>query len=285
MKINLLTDAPKHNLALMKISAWHKLHGDTVYLNMPLMPVDKTYASWIYEDSNKYNSDVEGGPGVDPGSRLPDEIESMRPDYGLYELDYSLGYTFRHCPRGCEFCKVGDMWPGDGHQSIWKFHNLGLKKICLLNNNTFFDPEWKDTFDEIIDAGLQVIDENGYDLRLMDDEKALYLKRIPFVNQIHGAFDTFDGDMYIIKGMSLLQEQGIRAMIYVLVGYNTDIEQDLYRCQKIYEYGHDPYLMFYDRNQKNPELLKLNKMIYSRFYRRKEFKNINTAWRTYKNLK
>ena len=30
MKISLLTDAPKHNLALMKLSTWHKQQGDEV---------------------------------------------------------------------------------------------------------------------------------------------------------------------------------------------------------------------------------------------------------------
>jgi len=31
MNINLQTDAKKHNLSLMKISAYHKLQGDRVY--------------------------------------------------------------------------------------------------------------------------------------------------------------------------------------------------------------------------------------------------------------
>jgi len=31
MKISLLTDAPKHNLALMKLSTWHKHAGDVAW--------------------------------------------------------------------------------------------------------------------------------------------------------------------------------------------------------------------------------------------------------------
>lgn len=49
MKINLMTDAPKHNLALMKLSAYHRAQGDEVYLNMPLVMADYTYASVLYE--------------------------------------------------------------------------------------------------------------------------------------------------------------------------------------------------------------------------------------------
>ncbi|GAF83320.1 unnamed protein product, partial [marine sediment metagenome] len=48
MKINLLTDAPKHNLALMKISTYHKLRGDEVRLNMPILPADIVYASQLF---------------------------------------------------------------------------------------------------------------------------------------------------------------------------------------------------------------------------------------------
>ena len=49
MKISLLTDAPKHNLALMKLSAWHKANGDQVMLNAPVFPADYTYASVLFE--------------------------------------------------------------------------------------------------------------------------------------------------------------------------------------------------------------------------------------------
>ena len=41
------------------------------------------------------------------------------------------------------------------------------------DNNTFSDPQWHDTFEEIWDAKLTVKDENGYDLRLLDEEKAV----------------------------------------------------------------------------------------------------------------
>ena len=109
MKINLLTDAPKHNLALMKISAWHKSDGDKVTLNTPLFKADYTYASVLYDRNVKrFIADEYGGPAFD-NSRLPDEIEGMEPDYSLYPLDFSIGYTFRPCFNTCEFCKVPKM--------------------------------------------------------------------------------------------------------------------------------------------------------------------------------
>jgi len=140
MNINLYTDAPKHNLALMKISAWHKAQGDKVTLNMPIMPCDKSYASVLF-DKNKLIFDATeiGGVAWDRyNTVLPPEIESIKPDYDLFKMDYSLGYTYRPCRNKCEFCKVPNMkHPDEKHHSIWEFHNPKFNKICLLNNNTF----------------------------------------------------------------------------------------------------------------------------------------------------
>jgi len=160
MNVNLYTDAPKHNLALMKVSAWHKAQGNEVMLDAPLF-CDYSYASILYEKNIKfYAADEYGGPAF-PTTCLPDEVEKTKPDYSLFGVDYSLGYTFRPCFRKCEFCKVPKMsHPDKDHHSIWEFHNPEFKKICLLNNNTFFDKRWKETFEEIWDAGLIVIDEN-----------------------------------------------------------------------------------------------------------------------------
>ena len=140
MKISLLTDAQKYNLALMKLSAYHKAQGDEVMLNAPLFPADKTYASVLFDwNKNKFTADKYGGPQF-PKTILPPYIEELRPDYDLYKLDHSLGYTFRPCYRKCDFCLVKTLrQPDRDHHSIWEFHEKKFKDICLLNNNTFLD--------------------------------------------------------------------------------------------------------------------------------------------------
>jgi hypothetical protein len=246
MKINLITDAPKHNLALMKISAWHKAQGNEVTLNMPIMPCDYSYASVLYDKNKmKFNADEYGGPAF-CAAYLPAEIEKQKPDYSLFPIDYSLGYTFRPCFRGCSFCKVKDMThPDTEHHSIWEFYDSRFKKICLLNNNTFFDKRWKETFEEIWDAGLTVIDENGYDLRLMDEEKSDALKRTKFQGKIHYAWDQLQDEQKVFSGLKIAP----RGHVYVLIGYDTTEAEDLYRCQKIIDFGHDPYIMPYTQSR------------------------------------
>jgi len=276
--INLLTDAPKHNLALMKISAYHKSIGDTVnQVNMPLMPADKTYASWLYDFSSKYPSDVEGGTACDLSTRLPDEIQDMKPDYSVFPVDYSIGYTWEYCPRKCEFCKVPGMNTSRIHRSIWSFHEPKFKIISLLNNNTFTDPHWKETFEEIWDANLTVIDQSGWDIRLLDDEKAEALKETKFINQPKFAWDFMKDEAKVLKGFEVARKCKLNAMVYILMGFDTTFEEDIYRCQMAHDFGFDPFPMLY----KPTEQLRLfRRMIYLRYYRK--YKTIEEAWKNYK---
>ena len=273
MMVNLYTDAPKHNLALMKISAWHKQQGDNVTLNMPIMPCDYSYASILYEKNKPmFNADEYGGSAFTEPC-LSQEIEHTKPDYSLFPIDYSLGYTFRPCFRKCVFCKVPAMnHPDNRHHSIWEFHNPHFKKICLLNNNTFFDKQWKETFEEIWDANLTVVDENGYDLRLMDEEKADALRRTRFDGRIHYAWDLMENEHQVLQGLSIAP----KGTVYVLIGYNTTQAEDIYRVQKIVELGHDPYIMPYHQNKAEK---RFKRFIDSFMWRK--YKTIEQAWGEY----
>jgi len=304
MLVSLLTDAPKHNLALMKLSAFHKKCGDEVVLNqdMPLFKADKTYASILFtKNTRRYYADEFGGPAfsVRPmGERrgrvcggkkecevvfahLPPDIERMVPDYSLYSsMGYSLGYTYRPCFRGCDFCVVGKMdHPDVSHHSIWEFHDSKFRSICLLNNNTFMDAQWKETFEEIWDARLSVVDENGYDLRLLDDEKAEALHKTKWVTPLHFAWDRMDDEAAIVRGLGLLRRHHLSSTsngVYVLIGRDTTEEDDLHRCQIINDHGLTPYPMPF---VKNAYTRSFKRFINLHYYRR--YKTIAEAWSEY----
>lgn len=289
MDISLLTDAPVHNYALMRISAYHKAKGDQVFLNEPLSRLyDLSYGSWLFR--HNYGTDIWGGTARDfrdgeplwcyPEIKLSPEIENLKPDYSLYpKLDYSLGYTWRYCSRKCMFCVVPRQRNGKEHHSIWEFHDKKFKKICLLNNNTFSDPQWRETFGEIWDAGLIVRDENGYDLRLLDEEKAEALKKTKFDSQVHFAWDFIGDEKAIVKGLLLAREYRIDAMVYVLIGYDTTREEDIYRCQIIHHLGFDPYPMPYNGGDVADRAFK--RFICLRYYRGESYKDIREAWENY----
>ncbi len=282
MRISLLTDARKHNLALMKISAYHKRAGDEVMLNMPLWTAEYSYASWIFEDGMRFGASEAGGIGLDPKRNLPGRIEKEKPDYGLFNLGHSLGYTFRACFRKCEFCKVPLMEQDTTHHSIFEFHDPNFSRIELLNNNTFFDPLWEETFKEIYKANLVVID-NGHDLRLLDDKKAWWLKRLKWVDHSpRFAWDRVQDEKKIREGLRLLRKHEVKGCtVYVLMGFDTTFEEeDLYRCEIINGYGYDPYPMLF---KSTPTLSRFRKFLYGKGYR--NFDTIAEAWRDYMRTK
>jgi len=246
MNINILTpDSKRPNLAAMKISAWHREQGDEVELNFPLCNADFTYASLLFDWTPDPYADLIGGSKY-PHVKLDPEIDKMKPDYSLYpNIDYSLGYTYKACPRTCDFCIVPKQNNDETHYSIWSFHNQQFEKICLLNNNTLADLYWRDTFDEIIDANLTLIDQNGYDARLITDEVSNYLKKIRFDGLIHVAWDYMEHENEILKGIRNLCKAGLKnkTMCYVMIGHTTQ-EEDLYRVMVLWhDYGIDPFVM------------------------------------------
>lgn len=273
MKINILIpDSKKPNLAAMKISSWHKQNGDDVALNFPLRKADFTYASVLFKWTSDPFADLVGGSKY-PERRLDIEIENMKPDYSLYPLiDYSIGYTYKACPRTCEFCVVPKQKNDDQHYSIWDFHDTRFSKIKLMNNNTLADLFWRETFEEIIDAKLILIDESGFDLRLIDEEKAEWLKKIKLYGMIHYAWDRMQDEKEIINGLKIAP----RGHINVLVGYDTTIEEDIYRCQKIVDYGHDPFIMPYNNSKQER---RFQRFINTFMWRK--YKTIDEAWKDY----
>ena len=284
MIISLLTDAPKHNLALMKIAQWHNLNGDQINLNAPIFKSDYRYASVLFERNiSHFRADEYGGPAVNDSS-LNTEFETMKPYYDLYpNNDFSLGYTYRPCSNTCHFCKVPKMnHPDIDHHSIHDFYDARFKKICVLNNNTFQDPKWRETFEEIWDADLTVIDENGYDLRLIDDEKADALRRTRFATPLHFAWDRMIDEPLIRRGLTAIGKHKMRSTsngVYVLIGYDTTVEEDLHRCQVIDKFGLTPYPMPFIKNNYTKRFKRFMNLHYYRNY-----KTIKEAWENYQKI-
>jgi len=276
MKISLLTDAPYHNLALMKLSAFHKQAGDEIMLNMPLWKADYRYASWLFDDGVKFEAEETGGIGFNPKIELPKEIEKLKPDYDLFNLDHSLGYTFKTCFRKCRFCKVPFLKQDTTHHSIWEFHDSKFDTIELLNNNIFYDPLWEETFKEIYEADLK-IKEHGFDLRLLDERKAWWIKRLKWKTRPKFAWDRLQEEKKIIEGIKLLKDQNIKeVIIYVLMGFDSSFEENIYRCEVIHSFGYDPWPMLY---RPTKLLRKFRRFIYLRYYR--QYKTIAEAWEQY----
>lgn len=286
MKILLIqVDGKMPNLALMKISAWHKLGGDQVFLNKTCNP-DKVYISSIYNWNKSKaigislmfpNSEVVlGGSGINYNWLSP-KIEHLMPDYDLYGIDYSMGFTSRGCIRNCEFCivpkKEGYM---RNHAPITEFLHPEHEKIILLDNNFLASPECEENLQFILDHNLRVNFNQGLDIRLINEDNAKMLAECKFsdwrfTNRVlHFAFDDPSLEFIIRENVKILKDVGInkthQLMFYMLVGFNTNFEQDMHRFKVLVELGCDPYVMIYNNRKDIPILRHFARWINKRIY-------------------
>lgn len=274
-----LIDVDGHNfpnLALMKISAYHKAKGDNVEWVIPLLEYDIVYQSKVFDDT--YSADIDftprakkiikGGTGYDLQSRLPDYIEHLYPDYSLYpELtkNTAYGYLTRGCPRACHFCIVADK---EGRASkkvadlceFWEGQNL----IKLLDPNILACPHHIELLQQLADSKAQVDFTQGLDARLLNESNIELLNQIA-IDKIHFAWDYMKEEQGVIKGLELYsksakkQYNGFYGTVYVLTNYDTNMHENLYRIYKLRDLGYDPYVMIYDKPNAPKEIMRLQR--------------------------
>jgi len=272
MKISLIdVDSKIPNLALMKISAYHKAKGDQVELNQYHDP-DLVYISVIFQKNREralgiakmFSCPVKiGGPAIGKET-LPPEVENQYPDYSLYRIDYSMGYTQRGCIRNCPFCIVPKI-EGKFREVAWfdAFHR-NQNKMILFDNNFLASKLWCEKLQWLIDKKIKVNFTQGLDIRLVDKEKAEMLAEVRYSNQkwnakqLYFAFDNLAYEKEVRRGIEHLLNAGIPPrdmMFYVLVGFDSDFSEDYRRYQILWEeYGVLPFIMVY--NGKGTPLLR-----------------------------
>ena len=273
MRIRLI-DVDGHNfpnIPLMKVSAYYKNRENDVAWYDPLTdwhtPPDKVFMSKVFTFTPDYPHPVcgkeiiKGGTGYNypsGGKKLPEEIEHIYPDYELYPQFRNTAYGFltRGCPRGCNFCIVKDK---EGQKSV-KVANLsefwnGQKNIVLLDPNMFACKAWKELSIQLIESKAWVDFSQGCDIRIMDAEKTEHLKQIK-VKQVHFAWDRYEDREVILPKFKEVKEilgwDKRKLPVYVLVNFNTTIEQDLERIYTLRDLGYWPYVMIYNKQNTKP---------------------------------
>jgi hypothetical protein len=265
-------DSTIPNLALMKLSAFHKEQGDDVVFYLPIMDADrfdKVYASAIFKDSpdddlsdhsnlNPERMEV-GGSGWDLHKNLPSAVERMPPDYSLYGYKHNLGFAMRGCRFRCSFCDVPEKeGRPKAHNTIPELWTQRASNFLVLLDNDFFgNPQWRERTAEIRALDLKVCFSQGLKIRIITDEQCAALASVRFWNlnrtrrQVYFAWDRFRDEKLIDAGIARVLNAGIKAWqmaFYILIGFDTTPEQDYYRVMKIRSLGADPYAMPYRKS-------------------------------------
>lgn len=275
MKIGLIDcDKTKFpNIALMKISAYHKSIGDFVEWYQPLFSghCDIVYISKVfsfssdpdfYIDADKI---IKGGTGycinniyglevfdVGKNVNLQEEIEHMYPDYSIYNItDTAYGFMSRGCPRDCSFCHVAKK-EGRCSNMVSSLNEFwsGQKFIELMDPNTLACKDWKIILDQLIKSKAYVNFNQGVDIRLLTKEKLSYLKQIK-IKHIHFAWDNYKDKDLIVPIFNMLKKETLwgrgKVSVYVLCNFDTTIDQDLERIYFLRSLNFQPYVMLYNK--------------------------------------
>lgn len=287
-------DGKLPNLALMKLSHWHKSNGDSVYFsrsaNRDLFEpeFDKVYGSSIFGWSSnarelfarEFPSAQVGGTGTESKSTV-EEItgDYEHYDYSIYpSFPHSIGFSQRGCRLNCSFCvvpkkegrvkevnSIADIYRGAPHP----------KNILLLDNDFFGQPHWRERCSEIKEGDFKVCFNQGINIRLINKEGAETLATLKFRDdqfqreRIYTAWDNRKDEDIFMRGIRLLLDAGINAnriMVYFLCGYwpGETMDDVFYRFNKMVELGLRPYPMVFDNSNKT--LKKFQRWVLRRYY-------------------
>lgn len=299
-------DGKLPNLALMKISSFYKALGEKVEFVQPGHKYLKIYASALFTKSYKkclqlkalYGNLIEiGGTGFDIDKKLPPEMEVMAPDYELYSKESlynrmrgigsketklakaeviakaGIGFSSRGCIRKCPFCFVPRK-EGEFRQAseIKDLLNPKSNVLILNDNNLTADPFCIDKLHEIRDRRLIVDINQGCDVRLITEDIAQALGEVKHLRSLHYAWDLMGFENQVIRGIKVLSKyvKTYQHMCFMLTGFNTSFEEDMYRLRKLDELGVKPYVMVYNQKEE-PKLKHFARWVNGRFYKISSF--------------
>lgn len=313
MRVKLVQiDGKLPNLALMQLASWHKSRGDDVVLTRDTQhdlfepAYDRVYGSAIFKFSapkiarlrQQYPDAIIGGTGSDSLQTVESVIgqDWDYRDYSIYPAyTPSLGFTQRGCRLSCKFCVVptkegkarsvmtiADIWRGEGHP----------KKLHLLDNDFFGNPDWRERVTEIRDGGFKVCLNQGINVRHLTPEAAEGLASMEYRDdafserRVYTAWDNLKDEDVFFRGMDMLEAAGIpprKVMAYMLVGYDKreTWERVWHRFNRMVERGIEPYPMVFDCRATDPqryrELKKFQRWVVTGLYRAVPFADYDAS--------
>lgn len=290
MKVGLI-DVDGHNfpnLALMKLSAWHKAKGDDVEWCDRLSRYDRVYLSKVFSFTPDWTQCLDAGEVIRGGTGyaihgaggeqycpaddtpLPYGIEHQYPDYPLYGVkDTAYGFLTRGCPRGCPFCIVQKK---EGAKSV-KVAELGefwdgQRNIVLCDPNLLACRDRERLLEQLAATCAWVDFNQGLDARMLDDGTCRLLSEVK-TKEIHFAWDRYGDGGAVLRGLELFarhsgKPHGHNAIVYVLTNWDTTIDQDLERIYTLRSLGYWAYVMVYDRQNAKPVYRRLQRWVNNR---------------------
>lgn len=257
MKKIALIDVDGHNfpnLALMKISAYHKSIGNSVEW-AGIGNYDQTYMSKVFTFTpdyqlgfSNYGEIIKGGTGHKTNIELPKHIDVMAPDYELYpNLNSAYGFLTRGCPRKCAWCivpkKEGDIY---AYMDIDEFLK-DKKSAILLDNNVLAHDHGLQQIEKIVKLGIRIDFNQGLDARIIAEniEIAKLLGKVKWLKPLRMACDTNSQMPYLEKATELLRKYDCKPQKYFVYVLVREIKDALERVEFLRRLKLDPFAQPY----------------------------------------
>lgn len=252
MKIGLI-DVDGHsgfpNLALMKLSRYHKQKGDTVewYVQMFGGHYDIVYVSKVFTFTGDYNYFIDadevirGGTGYNINKKLPKEIDLLQPDYSIYpQIDSTTAYGFltRGCVNKCKWCvvpqKEGFIHP---YMDVDEIAIEGRNKLILMDNNIVACDYGINQIEKIIERKYRVDFNQAIDARLITDDVAKLLSKVKWLGYIRFGCDTHSQIKHCENVIEKMISYGYKGSFMLYTMLHGDIDEcyeRVSRWRKIY---------------------------------------------------
>jgi hypothetical protein len=255
MKIGLLNlEWPLRNLALDKIRCYYESQRHHVEEYFPLAhsSYDKIYCSSIFSFTDKSEvppGAICGGSGFSLKKKLPKEIDAMKPRN-------NYGFCSRGCPRKCPWCvvprKEGKPRVEADLYDIWDGKS---REVTFFDNNILALPEhFAYVCDQAQHEKVRIDFNQGLDWRLVSEDIMSIMARTKVQRYWRFSWDNIKEDPTpVLNQMKNVYRLPI--CVYVLVGFNTTEDEDLYRVNTLKYHGMDVFAMNYNC-QDNPRLKK-----------------------------
>lgn len=241
------------NLALMRLSAWHKNQGDVVEWWNGFCHYDRVYMSKVFtftpdiETVIDADEIVRGGTGYKDYGSLPPEIEATPPDYSIYPgVDYAIGFLTRGCIRNCPWCivpkKEGRIRPAATWEEIKRPDS---SKIIFMDNNVLASDHGLRQIEDMGGKKVWVDFNQGLDARLVTPETAKLLAGLRWIRFVRLSCDTMEMIPVIERAVEYMKEAGIaksRFWAYMLV---QDVEEAERRAVALDKMGVTPFAQPY----------------------------------------
>ena len=160
--------------------------------------------------------------------------------------------------EGCKSRKVADL------SEFWR----GQKNIVLCDPNILACREHVELLKQVVDSEAKVEFNQGLDVRLINEKNLELIKQIP-MKYIHFAFDRYKDKALIVPKLKAFKEatgyDHRKVMVYILVNFESTLQQDIERVQICRDMDFDPYIMIYDKAHCNPIYKRLQRWVNNNF--------------------